>query len=432
MSNYKDIKKIGSGGFGEVWKCERDDDNQIFAKKKLHNNVDEDGVKRFIREVRILSSLDHPNIVKVVGKRLQKKIYFYIMPLYSTSLKKELATIVGNDGRIIPIYSAILDGIEYAHSQGVIHRDLKPENVLLNSDSDVVLSDFGLGRSLDSDSTRQTMTGYGMGTILYMAPEQLADAKNADERSDVYSLGRMLYELYSGPITSFAQDTSSLPPGITFFVNKCTQHIPQNRFQTVADLKHAWQSLFDSSYRQTELDELMTLRTELTPPARFTDADVSRLLELIIKYQEDPDLLHETIMQIDPAVVGEMCRQNVSETKHIIDSFIEYVTSQGWAFSYTDKIGNKCKGLHQAIQDFDIKASLVICAMEVGIYHNRWHVLGIFTDLISAPKIAGEEIALAAYLSQVDERSRERVAEHIILGKLHPSLRHFFNFSESS
>lgn len=432
MSKYIDIESIGSGGFGEVWKCERDGDNQIFAKKKLQDNIDEDGVKRFIREVRILSSLDHPNIVKVVSKRLKKEPYFYIMPLYSTSLKNELTNFVGSEDRIIPIFSAILDGVEYAHAQGVIHRDLKPENVLLNSNSDIVLSDFGLGRILDSDSTRQTMTGYGMGTILYIAPEQLANAKNANERSDIYSLGRILYELYSGPITSFAQDTSSLPPGITFFVNKCTQHDPNNRFQTLGDLKHAWQSLFDSSYRRSEIDELMDLRTQLTPPASFTASDVSRLLELILKYQEDPDLLHETIMQIDPVVVGEMCSQNMPETKNIIDSFIEYVTSQGWAFDYTDKIGNKCRGLYQSIQDYEIKAAILICVMEVGIYHNRWHVLGIFSDLIEAPKEGGEETALVAYLSQVDESSRERVAEYITLGKLHPSLRHFFNFSDSS
>lgn len=124
MAKYIDIKNIGSGGFGEVWQCERDADKHIFAKKKLKPGTDDEGIRRFIREVRILSSLDHPNIVKVIGKRLSNDPYFYIMPLYSTSLKKELSSLIGNETRIKPIFLAIIDGIEYAHSEGVIHRYL--------------------------------------------------------------------------------------------------------------------------------------------------------------------------------------------------------------------------------------------------------------------------------------------------------------------
>ena len=79
----------------------------------------------------------------------------------------------------------------------------------MNNDDDLVVTDFGLGRLLDSADTRQTIPGVPMGTPLYMAPEQMANAKNADERSDIYSLGRMLYELHAGELTSTVTDTSS-------------------------------------------------------------------------------------------------------------------------------------------------------------------------------------------------------------------------------
>ena len=428
MAKYIDIKNIGSGGFGEVWQCERDADSHIFAKKKLKSGIDDDGVKRFIREVRILSSLDHPNIVKVIGKRLSNDPYFYIMPLYSTSLKKELPSLVGNETRVKLIFSAIIDGIEYAHSEGVIHRDLKPENVLLNSDTDVVLTDFGLGRILDSESTRHTVTGYGMGTLLYMAPEQFANAKDADARSEIYSIGRMLYELFSGPITSFAQDTSALPPGVAFLVNKCTETDPNKRFQTVSDLKHAWLTLFDSSYLKSEIDELMDIRAKLSPPAIFSREEVLKFLELIMKYHDDKDLLHETIMQIDPNVFGEMCNYDISQTKHIISDFVEFATSQGWGFSYTDKIADQCKKIFNAVQDYDIRSILIYCLMVVGVNHNRWHVMGIFSELIEGAKDAGEAIAIEARIMQSDESTRKWALSYINLGKLHPKIRHLFNF----
>jgi serine/threonine protein kinase len=428
MAKYIDIKNIGSGGFGEVWQCERDADKHIFAKKKLKPGTDDEGIRRFIREVRILSSLYHPNIVKVIGKRLSNDPYFYIMPLYSTSLKKELPSLIGNDTRIKPIFSAIIDGIEYAHSEGVIHRDLKPENVLLNSDTDVVVTDFGLSRILDSESTRHTVTGYGMGTLFYMAPEQFSNAKDADARSEIYSIGRMLYELFSGPITSFAQDTSTLPPGVAFLVNKCTENDPNKRFQTVSDLKHAWLTLFDSSYLKSEIDELMNIRAKLSPPAIFSQEEVIKFLDLIMKYHEDKDLLHETIMQIDPSVFGAMCNHDINKIKHIISDFVEFATSQSWGFSYTDKIADQCKKLFNIVHDYDIRSILIYCLMVVGVNHNRWHVMGIFSELIEGPKDAGEAIAIEARIMQSDESTRKWALNYINLGKLHPKIRHLFDF----
>jgi len=144
MARYVDFEKKDSGGFGIVTKCKREVDGKIFAKKKLRSQ-DEDSIKRFGREVRLISSLDHPNIVKVIARKLDGKPYWYAMPLYSHSLRDIVKELHGNDDRIHQIFSSVLDGIEYAHSQGVIHRDLKPENVLMNSDS-------GVGKSNNTGS----------------------------------------------------------------------------------------------------------------------------------------------------------------------------------------------------------------------------------------------------------------------------------------
>jgi serine/threonine protein kinase len=138
MAKYTDISEIGSGGFGKVFACRCDADGCKYAKKKLDESTDSDALKRFSREVRILSTLDHPHIVKVLGKRLEKPPFFYIMPLYKRSLRAELPNIVADTQRIDSIFSRLLTAIEYAHSQGIIHRDLKPENILLNDDTDTL------------------------------------------------------------------------------------------------------------------------------------------------------------------------------------------------------------------------------------------------------------------------------------------------------
>jgi eukaryotic-like serine/threonine-protein kinase len=115
----------------------------------------------------MLSALDHPRIVKVVANHLSEPPLWYAMPLYANSLRDLIEQIKDDHARANRIFAAILEGVEYAHNQGAIHRDLKPENILLNSDDDVVISDFGLGLELDRETTRLTSTGRFMGTFDY-------------------------------------------------------------------------------------------------------------------------------------------------------------------------------------------------------------------------------------------------------------------------
>jgi eukaryotic-like serine/threonine-protein kinase len=107
----------------------------------------------------------------------------------------------------------------------------------MNSDDDVVVSDFGLGRFLKAVSTRKTPTGGRMGTEPYAAPEQWTDAKSADERADIFSLGRILYELHTAPLVSARQNTSKIDPAIALVIERCTAEEPKERFQTVTELK---------------------------------------------------------------------------------------------------------------------------------------------------------------------------------------------------
>ena len=430
MASFVDHHLLGTGGFGEVWQCKRDGDGKTFAKKKLRDHTDPESVRRFSREVRILSTLDHPNIVRVIATRLNSAPYFYVMPLYQSSLQALLASLVGDEDRIQLIFERILDAVEYSHAQGVIHRDLKPQNVLMNSDTDVVLSDFGLGRQFDSQSTRQTLTGYGLGTPLYMAPEQDIAAKHADERSDIYSLGRMLYEFYTGPLTLGPQDMHLLPPAIAVIVNRCTQRDPAKRFQNVTELKTAWRSVFDAATRAAELDEINSLMSELSSAATIDEQRIPGFLEHLLRHRDDEDLVHNAMMNIRPKVIRVMYNCDPNGLASLIEQFVLHACSQGWGFNYTDKIGTRCQEIFKVVKDFEIRARLVLCAVRVGTAHHRWHVMRIGAEMIENKKEPGEVLPLETVLKSLNRSDRKTMSGYITLSKLEPILRPLFTFDD--
>ena len=429
MATYLNMNKIGSGGFGTVWKCKRKDDGRIFAKKSLDDGSDEDAVRRFKREVRIISQLDHPNIVKVIWKRLSEEPYFYIMPLFRASLREQIPQIVGDTDRIRKIFTAVLDAVEYAHGQGIIHRDLKPENVLLNSDEDVVVSDFGLGRDFDAESTRQTQTGFGLGTPLYMAPEQFSDAKNCSSASDIYACGRILLELYSGILTLGGQDFTNLPPEIEVIVRRCCEPEPSRRFLTVTDLKIAYQSIYDASVLSEQLSALDSVITRLSAVDECSEDDAKVLYEGLLARIADGDLIQNAVMSVTPKAFSVIERLDVEAARSIIKRFVEVMTGQGWPFSFTDKIGSKCRELFDVMSDFEVKADLIYCACEVGASHNRWHVMEIAADLLARRKEAGEVIPLKERLDRIPQY-HDVLSHYVKREKLAPLLKTIFKLPE--
>jgi len=423
MANYTDKKRIGTGGFGDVWLCERDTDGQRFAKKKLRTPLPEI-VERFTREVRIIESLDHPNIIKVVAKRLTKgPSYFFIMPHYHHSMATVLKELIGNTSRCTKVFNAILDAIEYAHSEGVIHRDLKPANVLMNSDDDLVVSDFGLGRILDAKSTRRTGTGVKMGTECYAAPEQWSDAKAADERSDVFSLGRILYELHTSPLTSGHQDTSALPTGIALLVNRCTAADPKKRFQTVTELKEAWLMISGQADELAPSEEVMSLIGELSARSTVNKSKSLRLIHMLSHVLDDPDLIHNVVMKLPATVLSAMAEQDVDFTRQLIRAFVSHAGPIGWPFSYTDKITVRCKSLHDAIDDPIIRSDLLLCTLQVGENHSRWAVLATFDELVNRTRTAVENLALAERLSEVSPHMRGAFAKRVPANRLNAKIQ---------
>ncbi len=401
---------LGNGTFGEVCICTNQD--KTFAKKKLLLTATQDAVQRFREEVRLLSKLDHPNVVRILDQKLFDRPLWYVMPLYRTSLDAELSSFPGQEHRISKVFRAILDGMEYAHREGVVHRDLKPLNILMNGPDDVVISDFGLGREIDPELTRQTQTGFGMGTPFYMAPEQFTNAKASDVRSDIFSLGRLLYVLHTGPLTHLAVDLSKIPINVRFIISKCCQDSPDRRFQSVSELKQAWLIAMGEISIASATDQANTLLKELvTNTTGVEPKKVDELAELLLRHEDDQDFVHDTLMKVPTDVLVEMVNRRLDDAKRLLRKFSDLTACTSFAFSYTDRIADKCESLYASIADFEIRADMLYCIMEVGFEHNRFYVMGRFTELLEQSKQPGESLAILDRLKELEASRPQRLGE---------------------
>ncbi|UCC64481.1 MAG: serine/threonine protein kinase, partial [Anaerolineae bacterium] len=199
LGQYQIAEHLGKGGMAEVYKAYQPALDRYVAVKVLHPIVatDEQFLLRFQREARAVATLRHQHIVQIFDFGNEGKTYYMAMEYVDGQTLKQKLKALNSEGEVMPLEEAariteqVALALDYAHGRGLLHRDIKPANILLTSEGDAVLSDFGIARMVES--TRQTITGV-VGTPEYMSPEQ-GQGKELDTRSDIYSLGVVLYEM---------------------------------------------------------------------------------------------------------------------------------------------------------------------------------------------------------------------------------------------
>jgi len=203
LGDYKLLEKLGEGGMGTVYKAEQTSKRRLVAIKVLFGHLAKEQVfrQRFLREANILSRLKHPNILEFIEAKEANGTFFIAMEFAGGGSVQAHVDRLGKFpmGDALHIAVAAANALQHAHQQGMIHRDINPENLLLTDDGTVKLADLGLAKSQE-DTMSLTQTGTGAGTPTYMAPEQARDVKRVDKRSDIYSLGCMLYRFLTGEL----------------------------------------------------------------------------------------------------------------------------------------------------------------------------------------------------------------------------------------
>jgi serine/threonine-protein kinase len=200
LGDYEILGILGAGGMGKVYKVRNTISDRIEAMKILLPDLagQKDLADRFLREIKVLASLNHPNIAALrTALTMDNQLVMIMEFVDGVTLSSRLQQGAIPPAQAIKYIDQVLDALSYAHKQNIIHRDIKPANMMLTPDGSVKLMDFGIARSASDRSL--TMTGTTLGSLNYMPPEQVK-GDPADNRSDLYSLGVSLYEMVTGQL----------------------------------------------------------------------------------------------------------------------------------------------------------------------------------------------------------------------------------------
>jgi serine/threonine protein kinase len=279
LGPYRIIGKIGQGGMATVYKAYQASMDRNVAVKVLPGQLAESDEfsKRFRQEARTIARLEHPHILPVIDfGEDDGTTYFVMRYLEGGTLKSRMEAGPLALDEIDRIFTQLCDALGYAHAHGVVHRDLKPANALVDEDGNIFLTDFGIAKILESASPRLTQTDAIMGTPAYISPEQ-AQAQQVDKRSDIYSLGIILFEMVTGRVP-FVADTplavilkhlsdplplpsvikADIPQSIENILLKALAKNREDRFASTSEFLASW---------KRALREMETIRPQTQPPA---------------------------------------------------------------------------------------------------------------------------------------------------------------------
>ena len=403
---YEKIDQFKPGGFGIVYKVLDTQDGNEYALKMCTDSTEE-GRRRFAREVRLMESIESENVVSIITSSFDHEPPYFVMPLALGSLEDKIDDLKNNHDLALKVFIKVCKGIQNLHNSKIIHRDIKPANVLIYPENKIVVSDLGLGKFEIRDSTILTSSNIYLGTEGYIPPEYKTKrgTKNADERGDVYQLGKMLYYILTGEYPTLIQ-TNLLPPSLTYIIQKATKENSTERYRSVGELIDAINSYIlaidpNSNPLQKFEANINTLQ-HLVGRGQYDKKILTEVLQIIYSSKDEPRTFYELFDKLPEPVLDICSNQFSGDFEPIINEYtsqlLDYLGTEKLGFSYAEIVAKKMKRIYTNSTRLDFKVSSLRNILIASVYFNRFAAMDIFGEILNSIKDNDEAVAISDML----------------------------------
>lgn len=379
IDNYV-ITEVLAGGMSEVYRVF--DGTERYVLKIVKEDATEENTRLFRREIRILQSLKHPNIMEIVADTYNSDRPYYVMPNCGKSFV-ELACSQVSELELLDYVIPFCEAIQYAHETGVFHRDIKPQNVLLYKGV-VKVSDFGLSRFVNRDTTTMTKTSTTAGTAGYMPPEYLTgEFKNGTVESDVYMIGKTLYYVFSHgkDISNIRAEMVSVQ--IFSIVDKCTKDTPAQRYSSVSTIVGALKDYRDLlKAAETAPKTIKEIKAAYKPNTPQYNKEVFKTLSSL---EYNPMDWGDTLEQLDNQDLTQVLTYNRDSIVALSLHFIDCIKnpSEFIQFGDIDEYARFTKILVNINTDESIKQNLILFLQNLSINYNRFPAMKVVASILN-------------------------------------------------
>jgi eukaryotic-like serine/threonine-protein kinase len=392
---------------------------------KQAHALDAGTVARFVRELQLMSGMNHQNVMPVTASGTDERVgLWYSMPLALGSLAGDLATGL-SDEDIVAVMLDICAGLDYIHRSGVLHRDLKPENVLRTQAGTWAIADFGLSRLVADDGTRLTDTAAGMGSSFYTAPEQWRDAKNVTQAADIYSAGKILQAML---VAGLPVD-DHVPPGRRLgpVAQRAFSPEPHHRYQSAAELlaaiKAAAAPALPAGRWETSAERSLRLRQRL---AALFDPDAATE---IIRWADQVSPLEEPDFALALSALPAQALEvwwghfDAAGFTRAFKLYADALQGRGFGFQNCDPLADFARRAVDVTGDQLILREAIRGLAALGYNHNRWHVRDVTVGILQSIREDSAAVSALEGLRMAGAQATDWTAGPAVAATLHPILR---------
>ena len=398
VNGYRLVSEIFGGGMAQVFVVEKD--GEQFALKTPKRDSSAEFVKRFKREARIMAGLHNDYILEILECDLDAVEPYYIMPFCESSLDNEIPRMSAAD-RI----QACIDftiGIKALHNSGIRHRDIKPANALLLG-GQLKISDLGLGRMVNRDTTTVTTTMGAMGTYGYLPPEYYTTPQSFREGTvagDIFMLGKSIYVICSGGDNPVYVDQSKVDPSIYAIIDKCTKLDPSGRYQTANDVL---QDLMNVRTQQQKLALQPLPIEEILKNRNLIDFE-SQVYNLLLSIGNDNTELDRVLRKLSTDDLYRVFKAHKATIPDFIRYFVDSVmNAKGYIqFTEIDEYARISKVLINVCEDINSKRVILQFLIDYAKGYNRYFAMEVVGEILLGMSDADVN-ALKPFLKEYQE-----------------------------